>query len=79
MLTGARRWRAYYGKDANGLAQGGGDVRAWVLAGLGAAPAASASGQAPTAGHDLPGELPETSAAGGQARRAPPWAERWPR
>ena len=30
----ARRWRAYYAKDANGLAQSGGAVREWVAAGL---------------------------------------------
>jgi hypothetical protein len=34
VLTGARRWRAYYGKDANGQAMAGGDLRGWVSAGL---------------------------------------------
>jgi DNA primase len=37
VLTNARRWRAFYGKDANGLATAGGDLRGWVLAGLAAA------------------------------------------
>jgi DNA primase len=34
VLANARRWRPYYGKDPNGQAVAGGDVRAWVLAGL---------------------------------------------
>lgn len=29
-----RRWRAPWGKDANGLATAGGDVRAWIAAGV---------------------------------------------
>jgi Toprim-like len=57
VLSSGRRWRAYYGKDANGLAQGGGDVRAWVMAGLGelTTPAAGSStiGQAPGEREDL--------------------------
>ena len=36
VLSNARRWRPYYGKDPEGLARAGGDLRAWVLAGLGA-------------------------------------------
>ncbi len=38
VLPNARRWRPYYGKDANGLATSGGDVAAWILDGLGSAP-----------------------------------------
>ncbi len=34
VLANGRRWRAFYGKDANGQATAGGDVRGWVLAGL---------------------------------------------
>ncbi len=34
VLANGRRWRAFYGKDANGQAAAGGDVRGWVLAGL---------------------------------------------
>jgi DNA primase len=34
VLPGARRWRPYYAKDADGMARAGGDLRAWVLAGL---------------------------------------------
>ena len=33
-LSNARRLRPVLGKDANALAQAGGDVRAWVLEGL---------------------------------------------
>ena len=32
-LPNAARWRAPWGKDANGLATAGGDVRAWIAAG----------------------------------------------
>ena len=35
VLGNARRWRAYYAKDPSGLATAGGDLRAWVAAGLG--------------------------------------------
>jgi DNA primase len=35
LLPRAHRWRPYYGKDANGLALAGGDVHAWVEAGVG--------------------------------------------
>jgi len=38
ILPKARRWRPYFGKDANGLATSGGDVAAWILDGLGSAP-----------------------------------------
>ena len=38
ILPKARRWRPYFGKDANGLAVAGGDVAAWILDGLGSAP-----------------------------------------
>jgi len=34
VLGNARRWRAYYAKDPSGLATAGGDLRAWVAAGL---------------------------------------------
>jgi hypothetical protein len=34
VLGNARRWRAFYGKDGNGMMTAGGDLRAWVLAGL---------------------------------------------
>jgi len=44
ILPKARRWRPYFGKDANDLAMGGGDVAAWILDGLG------------DAGWHLPGE-----------------------
>ena len=37
VLPKARRWRPYFGKDANGLATSGGDVAAWIRDGLGAA------------------------------------------
>lgn len=37
-LPNARRWRPYYGKDANGMACLGGSVRSWVLAALTPAP-----------------------------------------
>ena len=36
VLSNARRWRTYYGKDANGLATAGGDVPQWVRSGLAA-------------------------------------------
>ena len=36
VLENARRWRPYFGHDANGMAQAGGDVRAWIEAGLAA-------------------------------------------
>ncbi len=38
VLPRARRWRPYFGKDANDLATSGGDVAAWILDGLGSAP-----------------------------------------
>lgn len=34
ILSNARRWRPFYGKDANELATAGGDLRAWVHAGI---------------------------------------------
>jgi len=34
VLSNARRWRPYYGKDVSEQAHSGGDVRGWVLAGL---------------------------------------------
>ena len=33
-LPNAVRWRPYYAKDVNGMATAGGDVRAWLAAGL---------------------------------------------
>jgi DNA primase len=34
LLPRAVRWRPYWGKDANGMAQTGGDIRGWVTSGL---------------------------------------------
>lgn len=34
VLSNARRWRVFYGKDLNEFAQLGGDLRAWVYAGI---------------------------------------------
>src|SRR5690606_31282274 len=34
ILDNAKRWRPFWGKDANQFAQEGADLRAWVVAGL---------------------------------------------
>ncbi len=44
VLPRAKRWRAPWGKDAAGLGESGGDVRAWIAAGLGLADVGPAPG-----------------------------------